>query len=68
MWDDNDDDDCVCVLCRCDTTTRGSRSPQGHATTQAYLILDEFIIGGELQETAIQVILDRLAELDKLDT
>lgn len=35
---------------------------------QAYLILDEFVIGGELQETAIQVILDRLAELDKLDT
>lgn len=39
-----------------------------HVIAQAYLILDEFVIGGELQETAIQVILDRLAELEKLDT
>ncbi|GFR47286.1 hypothetical protein Agub_g8973 [Astrephomene gubernaculifera] len=35
---------------------------------KVYLILDEFICGGELQETAKKVILERLAELDKIDT
>ncbi|KXZ56323.1 hypothetical protein GPECTOR_1g285 [Gonium pectorale] len=35
---------------------------------KVYLILDEFICGGEIQETAKKVILERLAELDKIDT
>jgi hypothetical protein len=35
---------------------------------QVYLILDEFICGGEIQETAKKVILERLAELDKIIT
>ncbi|EFJ43813.1 hypothetical protein VOLCADRAFT_76532 [Volvox carteri f. nagariensis] len=35
---------------------------------KVYLILDEFISGGEIQETAKKVILERLAELDKIDT
>lgn len=35
---------------------------------KVYLILDEFICGGELQETAKKVILERLAELDKIET
>lgn len=35
---------------------------------KVYLILDEFIMGGELQETSKKVILERLQELDKLDT
>ncbi|KAK9815455.1 hypothetical protein WJX72_003930 [[Myrmecia] bisecta] len=35
---------------------------------KVYLILDEFIMGGELQETSKKVILERLAELDKIET
>lgn len=35
---------------------------------RVYLILDEFILGGELEETSKKVILDRLVELDKLET
>ncbi|KAG1677802.1 hypothetical protein FOA52_008566 [Chlamydomonas sp. UWO 241] len=35
---------------------------------KVYLILDEFLCGGEIQETAKKVILERLAELDKIDT
>lgn len=35
---------------------------------KVYLILDEFICSGEIQETAKKVILERLAELDKIDT
>lgn len=35
---------------------------------KVYLILDEFIMGGELQETSKKVILTRLAELDKIET
>eukprot|EP00798_Chlamydomonas_sp_ICE-L_P014029 gene14029-19967_t len=35
---------------------------------KVYLILDEFICGGEIQESAKKVILERLAELDKIDT
>lgn len=35
---------------------------------KAYCILDEFIIGGEVQETSKKVILDRLRELHALDT
>jgi AP-2 complex subunit sigma-1 len=35
---------------------------------KVYLILDEFICGGEIQETAKKVMLERLAELDKIDT
>lgn len=31
---------------------------------QAYLILDEFILAGELQETSKQVILDRVSKAD----
>lgn len=34
---------------------------------QAYLILDEFILAGEIQETSKQVILDRLAELEAIE-
>lgn len=35
---------------------------------KVYLILDEFILGGELQETNKKVILDRLKELDRIET
>lgn len=35
---------------------------------KVYLILDEFILGGEIQESSKKVILDRLHELDKIDT
>lgn len=35
---------------------------------KVYLILDEFICGGEIQESAKKVILDRLHELDKIIT
>lgn len=35
---------------------------------KAYCILDEFVIGGEVQETSKKVILQRLKELDILDT
>lgn len=35
---------------------------------KVYLILDEFLCGGEVQETAKKVILERLTELDKIDT
>lgn len=35
---------------------------------KVYVILDEFIIAGELQETSKRVILDRLKELDAIDT
>jgi AP-2 complex subunit sigma-1 len=34
---------------------------------KVYGILDEFIIGGEVQETSKKVILDRLKELNMLD-
>jgi hypothetical protein len=34
---------------------------------QAYLILDEFILAGELQESSKQVILDRIGQLEGLD-
>jgi AP-2 complex subunit sigma-1 len=36
--------------------------------TQVYLILDEFVMSGEIQETSKRVILDRLKELDSIDT
>mmetsp|Transcript_36028 Transcript_36028/g.102022 ORF Transcript_36028/g.102022 Transcript_36028/m.102022 type:complete len:144 (+) Transcript_36028:244-675(+) len=32
---------------------------------KVYLILDEYILGGEIQETSKRVILERLQELDK---
>lgn len=35
---------------------------------RAYCILDEFIIGGEVQETSKKVILQRIKELDSLET
>ncbi|DBA93339.1 hypothetical protein WJX82_011555 [Trebouxia sp. C0006] len=35
---------------------------------KVYLLLDEFIMGGELQETSKKVVLERLAELDKIET
>ncbi|KAL4433294.1 hypothetical protein ABPG77_003342 [Micractinium sp. CCAP 211/92] len=35
---------------------------------KVYCILDEFIIGGEIQETSKKVILERLKELDQLET
>ncbi|EFN56413.1 hypothetical protein CHLNCDRAFT_145001 [Chlorella variabilis] len=35
---------------------------------KVYCILDEFIIGGEIQETSKKVILERLKELDSLET
>lgn len=34
---------------------------------KAYSVLDEFIIGGEVQETSKKVILDRIEELQSLD-
>ena len=33
---------------------------------KVYLILDEFVLAGELQETSKKVILERLQELDGL--
>jgi Clathrin adaptor complex small chain len=33
---------------------------------KAYLILDEFILAGELQESSKQVILDRVSKADAL--
>lgn len=35
---------------------------------KAYCILDEFVIGGEVQETSKKVILQRIKELDALET
>lgn len=37
------------------------------AGVQAYLILDEFILAGELQESSKHVILERIASIDMLD-
>ena len=34
---------------------------------KVYMILDEFILGGEIQETSKQVILDRMEELSALE-
>mmetsp|Transcript_46017 Transcript_46017/g.75075 ORF Transcript_46017/g.75075 Transcript_46017/m.75075 type:complete len:143 (-) Transcript_46017:65-493(-) len=34
---------------------------------KVYIILDEFFLAGELQETSKQVILGRMAELDKIE-
>jgi hypothetical protein len=39
----------------------------GCARVQAYLILDEFILAGELQESSKHVILERISILDMLD-
>ncbi|KAG6422682.1 hypothetical protein SASPL_113060 [Salvia splendens] len=36
-------------------------------TVQVYLILDEFILAGELQETSKKAIIERMGELEKLD-
>lgn len=35
---------------------------------RVYLILDEFIAGGEVAQSSKRVILERLAELDKIET
>ncbi|KAK9826785.1 hypothetical protein WJX81_000484 [Elliptochloris bilobata] len=35
---------------------------------KVYLILDEFIMGGEIQETSKRVILERLNELERIET
>ncbi|KIY96058.1 AP-2 complex subunit sigma-1 [Monoraphidium neglectum] len=35
---------------------------------KVYLILDELIMAGEMEETSKKVILERLAELEKIDT
>lgn len=35
---------------------------------KVYLILDEFILGGEVQESSKKVILERLAELEAMQT
>lgn len=35
---------------------------------KVYCILNEFVIGGEIQETSKRVILERLKELDELET
>eukprot|EP00879_Flechtneria_rotunda_P003136 GHRR01003358.1.p1 GENE.GHRR01003358.1~~GHRR01003358.1.p1 ORF type:complete len:144 (+),score=29.20 GHRR01003358.1:230-661(+) len=35
---------------------------------KVYLILDEFILGGEYEETSKKVILERLKELDSIET
>lgn len=34
---------------------------------KVYMILDEFILAGEIQETSKRVILERLEELEKLE-
>ncbi|KAF4388947.1 hypothetical protein F8388_026676 [Cannabis sativa] len=34
---------------------------------KVYLILDEFILAGELQETSKKAIIERMGELEKLD-
>ncbi|ESQ50834.1 hypothetical protein EUTSA_v10022930mg [Eutrema salsugineum] len=34
---------------------------------KVYLILDEFILAGELQETSKRAIIERMSELEKLD-
>ena len=49
---------------------RHTALPHAHTPLppQVYLILDEFILGGELQETSKRVILERLAELDRIET
>lgn len=39
----------------------------GSTRVQAYLILDEFILAGELQESSKHVILERISMLDMLD-
>lgn len=53
----------------------GSKSDSGgngllHDTIvkKVYLILDELILAGELQETSKRVILDRLKALESMDT
>lgn len=35
---------------------------------KVYLILDEFVLAGELQESSKKVILERLRELDRIET
>ncbi|KAL6777633.1 AP2S2 [Auxenochlorella protothecoides x Auxenochlorella symbiontica] len=35
---------------------------------KVYCLLDEFVIGGEIQETSKKVILERLKELDAMET
>ena len=50
------------------TKTPPNPSPPLSLSSQVYLILDEFILAGELQETSKRVILERLAELDRIDT
>ncbi|XP_072052940.1 AP-2 complex subunit sigma isoform X3 [Arachis hypogaea] len=36
-------------------------------THKVYLILDEFILAGELQETSKKAIIERMGELEKLE-
>lgn len=35
---------------------------------RVYLILDEFVAGGEVAQSSKRVILERLAELDRIET
>ena len=35
---------------------------------KVYLILEEFVLAGELQESSKKVILERLRELDRIET
>eukprot|EP01024_Parvocaulis_polyphysoides_P024467 TRINITY_DN2241_c2_g1_i4.p2 TRINITY_DN2241_c2_g1~~TRINITY_DN2241_c2_g1_i4.p2 ORF type:complete len:154 (+),score=25.15 TRINITY_DN2241_c2_g1_i4:33-464(+) len=34
---------------------------------KVYLLLDEFVLGGEIQETSKKIILERIKELDKME-
>ncbi|XP_072052939.1 AP-2 complex subunit sigma isoform X2 [Arachis hypogaea] len=38
-----------------------------HFFSNVYLILDEFILAGELQETSKKAIIERMGELEKLE-
>lgn len=49
------------TLLACDKRADAETLTTGSALPQVYLILDEFILGGEIQESSKKVILERLA-------
>jgi AP-2 complex subunit sigma-1 len=54
--------------CRTSLSLSPTHAQTPHPHSQAYLILDEFVLGGEIQETSKKVILERLGELDRIET
>ncbi|RXH73312.1 hypothetical protein DVH24_012996 [Malus domestica] len=44
-----------------------NRDPKFTNFVEVYLILDEFILAGELQETSKKAIIERMGELEKLE-